>query len=245
MSREKTGGINAVSAMLKQHPERIIQLWAQNGNARIDALVESARTAGVPVQTANANALDRLVAGDHHQGVVAEFQPLPNKNEQDLDSIIDAAGPAALLVALDQVQDPHNLGACLRSAAAVGADAVLIPRDRAAGLTPAARRAAAGAAEMIPLIEVANLSRALQHIASLGVWCVGLDGEAEQSIHQVDLTGPIALVMGGEEQGLRRLTRDRCDLLARIPMSGVMESLNVSVATGIALVETLRQRGEQ
>ena len=242
MKREKAGGINAIQAMLEQHPERLIQLWTQPGNARVAALAEQAQNAGIPVQSAKGDTLNRLVHGDHHQGIVAEFQPVENPTEADLDSIIESAGRETLLLVLDQVQDPHNLGACLRSAAAAGAQAVIVPRDRSAGLTPAARRAAAGAAESIPLIEVANLARTLQNIAQLGVWSVGLAGEAEISLHQTDLKGPIALVMGGEENGLRRLTRERCDALAKIPMPGAMESLNVSVATGIALFETLRQR---
>ena len=242
MKREKAGGINAVSAMLEQHPERLIQLWAQPGNPRIEALVEQAQAAGIPVQTAKTDTLNRLVHGDHHQGIVAEFQPVEARSEADLDAIIESAGPTALLLVLDQVQDPHNLGACLRSAAAAGAQAAIVPRDRSAGLTPAARRAAAGAAESIALIEVANLARALQHIAKLGVWCVGLAGEADASLYQTDLKGPTALVLGGEENGLRRLTRERCDELACIPMPGAIESLNVSVAAGIALFEALRQR---
>ncbi|MEM7054312.1 MAG: 23S rRNA (guanosine(2251)-2'-O)-methyltransferase RlmB [Pseudomonadota bacterium] len=242
MKREKAGGINAIQAMLEQHPERLIQLWTQPGNARVAALAEQAKTAGIPVQSAKADSLSRLVHGDHHQGIVAEFQPVENPSEADLDAIIEGAGLSALLLVLDQVQDPHNLGACLRSAAAAGAQAVIVPRDRSAGLTPAARRAAAGAAESLPLVEVANLARTLQHIAQLGVWLIGLAGEAETALHQIDLKGPVALVMGGEENGLRRLTRERCDVLAKIPMPGAMESLNVSVATGIALFEALRQR---
>ena len=242
MKREKAGGINAVRAMLEQHPERLIQLWVQPGNPRIEALVEIARAAGEPVQTAKGDTLDRLVHGDHHQGVVAEFQPVEARPAADLDALIESAGSKTLLLVLDQVQDPHNLGACLRSAAAAGAQAVIVPRDRSAGLTAAARRAAAGAAESIPLIEVANLARALQSIAKLGVWCVGLAGEADASLHRTDLKGPIALVLGGEENGLRRLTRERCDVLASIPMPGTIESLNVSVAAGVALFEALRQR---
>ncbi|MEM1081673.1 MAG: 23S rRNA (guanosine(2251)-2'-O)-methyltransferase RlmB, partial [Pseudomonadota bacterium] len=191
---------------------------------------------------AGAHALDRMVNGEHHQGVVVEFKPPPVQTDGDLDTLIEQAGQQLLVLVLDQVQDPHNLGACLRSAAAASAQAVIIPRDRAASLTPAARRAAAGAAESMPLIEVANLSRTLQSLTRQGVWCVGLAGEADASIHEVDLQGPLALVLGGEEHGLRRLTRERCDALARIPMPGSMESLNVSVAAGIALFECLRQR---
>lgn len=242
MKRERTGGINAVEAMLERHPERIIQLWAGSGNPRVAELVRRAASRGVPTQNAGAAALDKLVGGEHHQGVVAEFQPFEPMAEADLDELVDARGDQLLLLALDQVQDPHNLGACLRSAAAAGVDAVLVPRDRAAGLTPSARRAAAGAAEIIPLVEVANLARALERLKARGAWCVGLAGEAGDSLFQTDLTGARVLVLGGEENGLRRLTAERCDILAKIPMPGSIESLNVSVAAGIALFEAVRQR---
>jgi 23S rRNA (guanosine2251-2'-O)-methyltransferase len=242
MKREHTGGINAVEALITRSPERVLQLWAAGGNPRVRGLIEQAKAAGIPVQVAKPHTLDKLAGGETHQGVVAEFRPIEAMTEADLDQLVNDRGPDLLLLALDQVQDPHNLGACLRSAAAAGADAVLVPRDRSAPLSPAARRAAAGAADTVPRVEVANLARSLDHIKQAGVWAVGLAGAAERSIYDIDLTGPRVLVMGSEEKGLRRLTADRCDELARIPMPGAMESLNVSVATGITLFETLRQR---
>lgn len=242
MRREKTGGINAVEALLARSPDRVIQLWFHPGSERAAALAGEARTGGIPVQESNPRALDRMVSGETHQGIVAEFQPVEPGTEADLDELAERHGSDFLVLLLDQVQDPHNLGACMRSAAAAGACAVVAPRDRAASLTPAARRAAAGAAESLPLIEVANLARTMDRLRKLGVWCVGLAGEAEQTLWSVDLSGPLALVLGGEERGLRRLTRERCDLLAAVPMPGNAESLNVSVAAGIALFEAVRQR---
>ncbi len=243
MKREHTGGINAVEALIARSPERVLQLWASSGNPRVQALIERAKAAGIPVQAARPNSLDKLAGGETHQGVVAEFRPVEPMTEAELDALVESRGPELLLLALDQVQDPHNLGACLRSAAAASVDAVLVPRDRSAPLSPAARRAAAGAAEVVPLVEVANLARALEHIKQAGVWAVGLAGEARVSLYDTDLKGPRIVVLGSEERGLRRLTAERCDELARIPMPGTMESLNVSVATGIALFEAVRQRG--
>ena len=243
MKREHTGGINAVEALIARSPERVLQLWASSGNPRVQALIERAKAAGIPVQAARPNSLDKLAGGETHQGVVAEFRPVEPMTEAELDALVESRGPELLLLALDQVQDPHNLGACLRSAAAASVDAVLVPRDRSAPLSPAARRAAAGAAEVVPLVEVANLARALEHIKQAGVWAVGLAGEALVSLYDTDLKGPRIVVLGSEERGLRRLTAERCDELARIPMPGTMESLNVSVATGIALFEAVRQRG--
>ncbi|MEX2498193.1 MAG: 23S rRNA (guanosine(2251)-2'-O)-methyltransferase RlmB [Wenzhouxiangellaceae bacterium] len=243
MKRERACGINAVDALLAHHPERVIQLWAGGSGPRIQALLEKAARHAIPIQQAQPGALDKLSDGETHQGIVAEFRAAEPVQEADLDEIVERAGSNALLLLLDQVQDPHNLGACLRSAAAAGAHAVIVPRDRAVGMTPAVRRTAAGAAEMVPLIEVANLARCIEHLQKSGVWCIGLAGEAATSLYQTDLTGPLALVTGGEEHGLRQLTRKRCDALARIPMIGGTESLNVSVATGVALFEANRQRG--
>ncbi|MFU8877019.1 MAG: 23S rRNA (guanosine(2251)-2'-O)-methyltransferase RlmB [Wenzhouxiangellaceae bacterium] len=242
MKRERAFGINAVEALLQRHPERVIQLWLDPKRERAARLGTLARPHGIAVEQVRAENLDRLAGGGHHQGAVAEFRPVAPLAEGELLARIEQAGSRALLLVLDQVQDPHNLGACLRSAAAAGCTAVVIPRDRAAGLTPAVRSAAAGAAEIVPLCEVANLARAMDQWQKAGLWCTGLAGEAESDLYDLDLTGPLALVLGGEEKGLRRLTRERCDNLARIPMPGPTESLNVSVAAGIALFEALRQR---
>jgi len=240
--RARAAGINAVAGLIEHEPERVVRIWALPGNRRVDALIDRARALGIAVERTRAGALDDLAEGARHQGIVAEFRLAEPLGDRDLDALVERAGASALLLVLDQVQDPHNLAACLRSAAAAGATAVVIPRDRAAGLTPAVRRAAAGAAERVPLIEAANLARALERIGKAGVWSIGLAGEAETTLYATDLTGPLALVLGGEGEGLRRLTRERCDALASIPMPGGFESLNVSVAAGIALFEAMRQR---
>jgi 23S rRNA (guanosine2251-2'-O)-methyltransferase len=159
-----------------------------------------------------------------------------------LAGLVEAAGRSALILVLDGVTDPHNFGACLRSAEAAGVTAVVVPKDRAVGVTPTVRRASAGAADRVPIVAATNLARALKALKDAGVWLVGLAGDTEQSVYAVDLDGPIAMVLGGEGEGMRRLTRENCDFVAKIPMQGDIESLNVSVATGIVLFETLRQR---
>jgi 23S rRNA (guanosine2251-2'-O)-methyltransferase len=186
--------------------------------------------------------LDKLAAGERHQGVVAELLPRAGDPETQLEEALEAAGDAPLLLVLDGVQDPHNLGACLRSADAAGVAAVLVPRDRAAGLTPVVRKVAAGAAETVPLVAVVNLARTLRELKERGVWLVGTDDSAEKTLYDAELTGPVALVMGSEGEGMRRLTRECCDQLVSIPMAGAVESLNVSVAAGVALFEAVRQR---
>ncbi len=173
---------------------------------------------------------------------MARCAPPAPRSEAELERRLDALDHPPLLLVLDGVQDPHNLGACLRSADAAGADAVLAPRDRAAGLTPAVRKVAAGAAEHLPFVVVTNLARALRALRERGVRVVGTAGEAETSLYAAELRGPLALVVGGEARGLRRLTREHCDLLVALPMAGAVESLNVSVAAGVALFEAVRQR---
>lgn len=244
MKRTIAAGINAVHGLLDAAPERVIRIWIAPGNRRLDELAEQARRLGIAVEQSRHQALDRISEGARHQGVVAEFKAAAALSDHDLDALVDRRGDALLLLLLDQVQDPQNLGACLRSAAAAGVDAVVIPRSRTAALTPAARRASAGAAERIALIEVANLARAIERLTRSGVRCVGLAGDAPASLFATDLNGPVALVLGGEEHGLRTLTRQRCDALAAIPMPGGIESLNVSVAAGVALFEAVRQRGK-
>jgi len=186
--------------------------------------------------------MDKLASGERHQGVIAQLKKIDNLGEGALDSVLDNAGPNPLLLVLDGVTDPHNLGACLRSADAAGVHAVIVPRDRAAGLSPVVRKVAAGAAETVPLIQVTNLARTLRWLKERGFWLVGTDDEATQSIYTAKLTGPIAIVLGAEGAGMRRLTKEHCDLLVNIPMQGVVESLNVSVATGVTLFEAVRQR---
>jgi len=237
-------GIHAVRVLLQQHPQRVRRVLLAGGRdaGRLAELRTLAQRAAVQVANVEPGELDKLAGGQRHQGVVAEILPRAGDPETQLEEALAAAGPAPLLLVLDGVQDPHNLGACLRSADAAGADAVIVPRDRAAGLTPVVRKVAAGAAETVPLVPVVNLARTLRDLRERGLWLVGTDDAADKTLFEVDLKGPLALVMGSEGEGMRRLTRECCDQLVSIPMAGVVESLNVSVATGVALFEAVRQR---
>ncbi|UAW99139.1 23S rRNA (guanosine(2251)-2'-O)-methyltransferase RlmB [Halopseudomonas nanhaiensis] len=236
-------GVHAVQAMLDRAPRRVRRLLLQQGrvDARTQALVDSASREGVEVRRMAADELDQLADGVH-QGVVAQVTPSQVWSEEMLTHLLDKLEVPPLLVVLDGVTDPHNLGACLRSADAAGAQAVIIPRDKSVSLTPTVRKVACGAAETVPLVAVTNLARTLKALQQRGIWTVGTAGEADQLIYQVDLAGPIAIVMGAEGAGMRRLTREHCDFLAKLPMAGSVSSLNVSVATGICLFEAVRQR---
>ncbi len=238
-------GVHAVSAALERAPERVLEVWLgppRDAHARLGELKAHAERAGVHVHAAGPDALAKLVGDVVHQGAVAAMRPARGWDEHDLTTVLERFPEDALLLVLDGITDPHNLGACLRSAEAAGAHAVVIPKDRAATLDSVARKVAAGAAEFIPVASVTNLARTLDLLKEQGIWVVGTDGEAAQSLYAVDLKRPVALVLGAEGSGMRRLTRDKCDLLVRIPMAGHMQSLNVSVAAGIALFEVLRQR---
>lgn len=244
MSSERVFGIHAVSAALDAGRD-CQQLWVlgNRGDKRLAAVLKKAASAGVQVQRVARRELDQLADDHRHQGIVAEFSAAtPLAMADSLEELLeDLDGPPFLLV-LDGVQDPHNLGACLRTADAAGVQAVIVPKDKAAGVTPTVRKVAAGAAETVPVFQVTNLARTLRDLKERGIWLVGLAGEATQSLYQTDLKGPLAVVMGAEGEGLRRLTRETCDFLAFLPMSGKVESLNVSVATGICLYEAVRQR---
>jgi 23S rRNA (guanosine2251-2'-O)-methyltransferase len=237
-------GINPVAGALANDPSRVREILIEQGshNPRTQELVDEARRLGVRVHARPRAMLDKLSGHARHQGIVANYEVPAAKSEHDLATLLDSSGDAALFLVLDGVTDPHNLGACLRSAAAAGATAVIVPKDRAVGITPVVRRASAGAVDRVPLIEVTNLVRALRELKVAGVWLTGLAGEAETSVYDIDLRGKVALVMGGEGEGMRRLTHEACDHVARIPMPGATESLNVSVATGIVLFEAVRQR---
>jgi len=245
-------GLHAVDGLLRNKPKSVQRLWVQSGreDKRIAALVALAQNQGVPVARQPRQDLDGMVSG-RHQGVVAEALDTPvagdtNQSnlwqEQDLLRLVDNKEGPLLLLVLDGVTDPHNLGACLRSADAAGVDAVVVPKDKSADLTPIVRKVACGAAEVVPFVRVTNISRTLQALQERGVWLYGTAGESEKSIYDSDLSGSIALVMGAEGSGLRRLTREQCDFLVNLPMSGSVSSLNVSVATGICLFEIVRQR---
>lgn len=237
-------GLHAVRTLLQQRPERAALLLLQKGrdDARVAELLELAQAAGVRTEWRDARELDRVAGGDRHQGVCVQMRAVGVLGEGALDEILDRAVAAPLLLVLDGVQDPHNLGACLRTADAAGASAVIVPRDRAVGLTPTVRKVASGAAETMPLIQVVNLARTLRWLKERSIWVIGTDDQAPGSVFETALDMPVALVLGAEGTGLRRLTRENCDALVKIPMAGVVESLNVSVATGVVLFEAVRQR---
>lgn len=236
-------GIHAVVAALEHDIDHVKEVLIEAGcrNPRLLDIEQTARARAVPVRRVTAQALDGIAGKLRHQGVAARYAAAPMLDETGLLALVAERADALVLV-LDGVQDPHNLGACLRSAAAAGVSAVVLPRDRAVGITATVRKTSAGAADRLPIAQVANLARCLRKLRDAGIWLYGLEGTAERRIYDIDLRGRVALVVGGEGEGLRRLTREHCDALVCIPMSGAVESLNVSVAAGIALFEVRRQR---
>ena len=241
--RELIYGLHAVIALLEGGGE-VQTLWMLDSrhDERLARVAELAQKAGLRIQRVPRAELDRMTHDARHQGVVAEALGAELRDEGGLYLLLDQLQEPPFLLVLDGVQDPHNLGACLRSANAAGVHAVIAPKDRSAGLTAVARKVASGAAEMTPFFQVTNLARTLRDLKERNVWFVGLAGEADQGLYELDLKGPVAIVMGAEGDGMRRLTKEHCDFLAKIPMAGGVESLNVSVATGVALFEALRQR---
>lgn len=242
-------GIHSVAAALETEPERILELMIAKGrdDERINTVVNLARRHGISVQFVHRKTLDEKSNGEQNQGLIARAKPARVLDEADLDVLLKdiQASPSkqAFFLVLDGVTDPHNLGACLRNADAAGVQAVIVPKDNSVSITPVVRKVAVGAAETVPLIQVTNLARTLKHIQQEGVWVIGTAGEAEQLIFDCKMHGPIALVMGAEGKGMRRLTRETCDELVKLPMYGAVSSLNVSVAAGICLFEIVRQRG--
>ena len=238
-------GINAVASALEHDVEHVREVLLEAGakNPRITEIEETARRRDVSVRRVPLQSLEGIAGGLRHQGAIARYEAAKPTDEKELPGLVEAAAGKALLLVLDGVQDPHNLGACLRTAAAAGVTAVVIPKDKAAPINATVRKVSAGAADRLPVVSVTNLARTLRELQKLGVWIYGLDGTAPAPIHATDLTGNVALVLGGEGEGMRRLTRETCDGLVSIPMPGEMESLNVSVATGVALFEAVRQRG--
>jgi len=236
-------GLHAVRVMLERHPERVhsVRIAQQRDDPRVRAIDELARRHHRPVQRVEVRALQQLLGDVAHQGVAADITPLPPWSEDELLAALQNVS-APLLLALDGVQDPHNLGACLRSADACGALGVIVPRDRAAQVTPTVRKVAVGAAETTPVVAVTNLVRTLRLLKQAGLWVIGADAAGDRSAHQADLLGPVVLVLGAEGTGLRHLTRQTCDFLVRLPQLGAVESLNVSVAAGMLLYEAVRQR---
>jgi 23S rRNA (guanosine2251-2'-O)-methyltransferase len=235
-------GFHAVTSRLRQRPETVREIYvdAERADGRIKDLRELAKRLNVRWIPVDTKRLDGMAGGTRHQGVVAQAEPL--KMPQFIDEALEGLEEPALLLILDGVQDPHNLGACLRVADGAGAHAVIAPKDRSVGLTTAAIKVASGAAESVPYIVVTNLARTLRELKERGIWLVGADDSAKESIYTARLDGALGLVLGAEGEGLRRLTRDTCDLLVSLPMLGAVESLNVSVASGICLYEARRRR---
>ena len=234
-------GQHAVAGLMETGADRILEIWLQRGrDTKLSKhLHKRFGGGGVPMHIFPRQHLDELFTDARHQGVVVRVRP---KQRMDFKSLLRDIGPQSLLVLLDGVEDPHNLGAVLRSADGAGADAVIVPRSRGTGLTPVVHKVASGAAESMPLVEVANLARAMTELADAGVRLVGADLAAGQSLFEADLTGPLGLVFGAEGAGLRRLTREHCTELVYLPMRGRVKSLNISVAAGICLFEVLRRR---
>ena len=242
-------GINAVASAVEHDAEHVREVLIEAGakNRRMAEIESGARRRDIDVRRVAQQALDGVAGGVRHQGVAARYAAAKTWDEHDLPGLVEQAAGRALLLVLDGVQDPHNLGACLRSAAAAGVTAVVIPKDKAVQVNATVRKTSAGAADSIPVVRVTNLSRTLAELQKLGVWIYGLVGDAQTSLYALDLTGSVALVLGGEADGLRRLTREHCDGLVSIPMPGLetspgVESLNVSVAAGVTLFEAVRQR---
>ena len=243
--RHRVGGIHAVRSALKHGPAKVIALWLVNSrkDRRVNELEDQARQAGIAVNRVSKQKLDELVTGVNHQGAVVELKAPAPVAEKALFELLENIDHASLLLVLDGVTDPHNLGACLRSADAAGVDAVIAPKDNSAGLTPVACKVASGAADTVPYVQVTNLVRTLVKLKQdYNVWLFGTAGESGHSIYQADLTGHLAIVMGAEGKGMRRLTRETCDELISLPMAGSVESLNVSVAAGVCMFEAVRQR---
>lgn len=235
-------GFHAVTARLRQHPQSVREIYVDNArrDQRARELLDRAAAAGVAVRAVESGRLHAMAGGNRHQGVVAMVDDaLP---QPDLDDILDALAEPALLLVLDGVTDPHNLGACLRNADAFGAHALIMPKDRAVGVNATAAKAASGAADTVPAISVTNLARTLRELQKRAIWIVGADADGAESLFDAELTGPIAWVLGAEGTGMRRLTRECCDRVVSVPLLGTVSSLNVSVASGVCLYETRRQR---
>ena len=242
MNADLVFGIHAVEAFLQRSPQDVLELFVMKDrdDKRMQPIIQLARQNGVSVQFCNRKTLDDMVSGQH-QGVVAKARLQSSGNEADLAAIV-AENDKPFILILDGVTDPHNLGAILRSADAAGVHAVVAPKDRSVKLTSVVRKVACGAAESVPFITITNLARTMRELQEAGVWIVGTAGETDTLVYDADLKGPLALVLGAEGEGLRRLTRETCDSLVKIPMFGTVSSLNVSVAAGICLFEAVRQR---
>lgn len=244
MKLTKLFGIHAVQAALDYSPQKIGKAWidTQRQDKRLMQVIDDLLSLGIQPEKTDRKKLDRFAEGKNHQGIVIEVEMPAELSENDLKQAVETLSGTALLLVLDNVQDPHNLGACLRTADATGVQGVIITKDNATGITPTVCKVASGAAETVPVYQVTNLSRTLRWLKDQGIWIMGAAGAAAQTVYQADLTMPLAVVVGAEGKGIRRLTQEQCDFLVKLPMLGQVESLNLSVATGVLLYEAVRQR---
>lgn len=244
MKLTKIVGLHAAQSALMYSPQKISRAWvdSERHDKRLETLLETLLTLEVSIEKVERKKLDKLADAMNHQGVVLEVALPEELSENDLKVAVEHLSENALFLVLDNVQDPHNLGACLRTADATGVHGIIITKDNAVGITPTVCKVASGAAETVPVYVVTNLARTLRWLKTEGVWVVGTAGEAQSTLFKSDFTVPMALVIGAEEKGMRRLTREQCDFLVKLPMLGTVESLNLSVATGVLLYEVLRQR---
>jgi 23S rRNA (guanosine2251-2'-O)-methyltransferase len=244
MKLSKIYGIHSVQSALEYSPKKIGKAWvdSQRQDKRLMQLVDDLLDLGIEPEKVDRKKLDKLADSNNHQGIVIEVEMPAELSESDLKNAVLMLSGNPLFLVLDNVQDPHNFGACLRTADAAGVHGVIITKDNATGITPTVCKVASGAAETVPVYQVTNLSRTLRWLKEQGIWVMGAAGEATQTAYQADLTVPLALVVGAEGKGLRRLTKEQCDVLIKLPMQGQVESLNLSVATGVLLYETVRQR---
>lgn len=244
MKSSKLFGLHSVQAALDYSPKKIHKAWVDSGrqDKRLTQVVEDLLVLGIDPEKVDKKRLDRLADNNNHQGIVIEVEMPGELSESDLKTAVESLSETALFLVLDNVQDPHNLGACLRTADATGVHGVIITKDNATGITPTVCKVASGAAETVPVYQVTNLSRTLRWLKGEGLWIMGAAGETAQTAYKTDFTVPMALVVGAEGKGLRRLTKEQCDVLVSVPMLGQVDSLNLSVATGVLLYEAVRQR---
>ncbi len=246
MTEQYILGLHAVDALLRRNKRAVKQILVnkERQDKRIQDILKLAEERNIPLNLLSSKSMQARFADYQHQGVVAVAAPLPQYQEKDLPELLAHISSEPLILILDGVTDPHNLGACLRTADAANVDFVIIPKDKSAGLSPLVAKVACGAAESIPMVAVTNLVRTMELLKAENIWIYGAAGEADASLYQIDCKGPMAIVMGAEGKGLRRLTREHCDGLFSLPMLGTVDSLNVSVATGVSLYEVVRQRSQ-
>jgi 23S rRNA (guanosine2251-2'-O)-methyltransferase len=244
MKSSKLFGLHSVQAALDYSPNKIQKAWVDTGrqDKRLTQAIDNLLDLGIEPEKVDRKKLDRLAENNNHQGIVIEVEMPAELSESDLKTAVENLTETALFLVLDNVQDPHNLGACLRTADATGVHGVIITKDNATGITPTVCKVASGAAETVPVYQVTNLARTLRWLKGEGLWIMGAAGETAQTIYSTDFSVPMALVVGTEGKGLRRLTKEQCDVLVSVPMLGKVESLNLSVATGVLLYEAVRQR---